>query len=218
MKLSIILATRNRRDWLPNAIASVLRQHDPAWELCILDNGEPVADLVPDDPRIVYRQSPASGPADAFEQARLLASGDVVMPMGDDDTLYPDAVGTILERIGDAAWGYAQTDFVRGDQVAFVLGAPWSIEAFRTHFYIGGAVFWRRELPEFAGGGFDPAWDGVADYDLYLRFAELADPLYIPKVLYRYTEWAGTDSLVRAENARVKSELLHQRPWARRAA
>ena len=94
MKLSVILATKDRPEWLPTAVASVLRQTDPHWELCVFDNGHTAA-AVENDPRIVYRRGTATGPADAYEQARLMASGDLVMPLADDDSLYPDAVGTI---------------------------------------------------------------------------------------------------------------------------
>lgn len=198
MRLSVILATRDRRDKLPVAIASVMAQRDPRWELVVLDNGASIADLVPADPRIVYRHAQASGPADAFNQALALATGDVVMPLGDDDWLDPTAVGAILANIGDARWGYAQTAFYRDERLAFYCGGAWDFMRLRTGFYLGGAVFWRRSLTDRIGG-FDPAYDHAADWDLYLRFGDDSDPVYLAEhVLYHYVEWPGTDTAVNA--------------------
>lgn len=199
MKLSIFLPTRDRPDHLPRAIASVLAQDDDRWELCILDNGERLPrHLIPrDDPRVVYHWAKASGPADAFQQALELATGDVVMPLGDDDTLAPHTVSTILNGIGEAEWGYAQTAYQRNGETLFLLGSEWSLERMREDYYLGGAVFWRRRLSQRLGG-FNTDFDGAADYDLYLRFGEDSTPVFIPEVLYLYNDHPGTDSNVQA--------------------
>ncbi len=210
MKLSIFMATRNRPDLLPRAIESVLAQDDDRWELCILDNGFTVRTLIPDDPRIVYHWASATGPADAFQQALELATGDVVMPMGDDDTIAPHTVSTVLDGIGDAEWGYAQTAFQRDGTTLFLLGAEWSLERMREDYYLGGAVFWRRSLTDRLGG-FDTAFDGAADYDLYLRFGEAHTPVFIPEVLYLYNDHPGTDTNVQAARQRDAAERIRRR-------
>jgi hypothetical protein len=205
--MSIFMATRDRPKLLPRAIESVLAQDDDRWELCILDNGMTQRSLIPRDPRIVYRWAKATGPADAFQQALELATGDVVMPMGDDDTLAPHTVRTVLEGLGDAEWGYAQTAFQRDGATQFLLGDAWSLERLRQDYYLGGAVFWRKRLSDRLGG-FDTAFDGAADYDLYLRFGEQHTPVFIPEVLYLYNDHPETDTNVHHGRQRDAAERI----------
>lgn len=211
MIVSVILATRDRPEWINRAVASVLAQTDPRWELVILDNGvEPIRDLLPADERIRYHYWPASGPADAFDQALLRATGDLVTPMGDDDVIAPHTVRTIIDGIGSHQWGYALTAYQQGGETRFLLGGEWSLERLRQDYYLGGAVFWRRELTDRLGG-FDVAFDGAADYDLYLRFGEDSDPVVIPEVLYFYNDHPDTDSNVRGERQRAHAQAIREK-------
>ncbi len=194
MKLSFILATKDRPLMLPHAIASVLVQSDPNWELIVLDNGTSVENLMPRDKRVYYWHSVTSGPGDAFNQALQRATGDIIMPLADDDTIDKDTVSTIFERIGDAEWGYARTAWQQDGETKFLLGNFWDIEQYKQGYYLGGAVFWRKSLSDRVGG-FDPAFDGAADYELYMRFGLAAEPVYIrDKILYYYNDWGGTDT------------------------
>lgn len=212
MRVSVILATRDRPEQLPQAIASVLAQDDPNWELVVFDNGsEPVGHLVPADPRVVCFRGTASGPADAYQQALERATGDIVIPLADDDELAPQAVGVILGRIGDHEWGYARTDYLRDGEVVMVLGAPWSYRQLLGGYYLGGAVFWRRSLSDRVGG-FDPEFDGAGDYDLYIRFGRAAEPVYLEDdVLYIYHDWDGTDTRQKSD----RQMLANHRIWAK---
>jgi hypothetical protein len=210
VKLSIFMATRDRPKLLPRAIESVLAQDDDRWELCILDNGMTQRSLIPRDERIVYRWAEASGPADAFQQALELATGDVVMPMGDDDTLAPHTVRTVLDGLGEAEWGYAQTAFQHDGVTAFLLGDVWSLERMRRDYYLGGAVFWRKRLSDRLGG-FRTEFDGAADYDLYLRFGEHHTPVFIPEVLYLYNDHPGTDTNVHHARQRDAADRIRSR-------
>jgi hypothetical protein len=210
VKLSIFMATRDRPKLLPRAIESVLAQDDDRWELCILDNGMTQRGLIPRDERIVYRWATATGPADAFQQALELATRDVVMPMGDDDTLAPHTVRTVLDGIGDAEWGYAQTAFQRVGRTEFLLGDEWSLERLRQDYYLGGAVFWRKRLSDRLGG-FRTEFDGAADYDLYLRFGEAHTPVFIPEVLYLYNDHPETDTNVHHARQRDAADRIRGR-------
>jgi glycosyltransferase involved in cell wall biosynthesis len=57
--VSCLMPTADRRRFVPRAIEHFLRQDYPHRELVIVNDGrEPVADLVPDDPRIRYLRVP----------------------------------------------------------------------------------------------------------------------------------------------------------------
>src|SRR3954447_21694142 len=171
MKFSILTPTKNRREWLPKSVASVLGQTWENLELIVLDlSDDPIEDVLPADPRIRYvRGGRARGPAADFQRALDLATGDIVHPVSDDDRIVPHALETVARSIGDARWLYGLTDIVGPDDT-FVqrLGVPFNLPALRQEYNLGGAVYWRRELTDLLGG-FNREFDHAADYDLYLR-------------------------------------------------
>ena len=198
MKFSILTPTWNRPDWLLRAVASVRAQTHSDWEQIVLDfSDEPVRDLLPADPRIRYVRAEArQGPARDFQRALEHATGEIVHPLSDDDRIVPHALATVAGAIGQHRWLYGMTETVLEDgSHVHYLGSPFSLETLRRGYYLGGAVYWRRELTDRIGG-FDPRYDHAADYDLYLRFALDSAPLFLPEVLYLYTEHANTDTNV----------------------
>lgn len=103
-KLSVLLPTRNRLEYLRFAIATVLQQDSPEWEIVIADNaseqdiGSYVSEL--DDPRILYRRSDDFLPVtENWNRALAMATGDFVLMLGDDDGLLPGYVRRIAELI-----------------------------------------------------------------------------------------------------------------------
>jgi O-antigen biosynthesis protein len=122
--VSCIMPTFNRRAYVPQAIRYFLRQDYPNRELIVVDDGsDPVADLIPADPRIRY-----VAPADHLvlgekrNRACELAEGEIIVHWDDDDWSAPhrlsyqvaelerhgaDVCGTRRELFYDAAAGRA---------------------------------------------------------------------------------------------------------------
>jgi glycosyltransferase involved in cell wall biosynthesis len=221
VKVSVLLPTRDRPDWIGRAIQSVIRQTSPDWELVVLDNGaESVERLMLGDKRIRYIREPASGPADAFQKALVAATGDLCLPMGDDDELAADAVETIIDAMGStpsAEWGHALTTVFHDGNVRYDLGGPLDLAKLRADYYLGGAVWWRKSLTDRLGG-FDSNFDGAADYDLYLRFAEDSTPVFVPEVLYHYTDHPLTDSNAKAQRQQESASRIRARVPAKRVS
>src|SRR5437868_4002655 len=92
--VSCLMPTADRRRFVPQAIAYFLRQDYAERELVILDDGlDPIADLVPADPRIRYERltrRPSLGEKRnlAVEHAR----GDLLLHWDDDDWFSSDRV------------------------------------------------------------------------------------------------------------------------------
>lgn len=200
MLVSVILPTRDRPDWLPRAVESVITQTSPDWELVILDNStSPYYERSPwHDSRVRYQHELCDGIADASTRALRLASGDVIVPLADDDQLAPNCIQTVLDAFADPTvmWANAITE-IRGPDgrvTGHRGGTRDSVQATRSgSYWLGGAVWWRQELT--ATIGYQQRFDGAADFDLYLRFLEHHDePLLIETVMYLYTDHPGTDS------------------------
>lgn len=213
MKFSVFLPTRNRAEWVPRCVASVLAQTYADLELVILDNSdEPYPPgVIPDDPRIVYRWQLCRGVAHASDEAVRICSGDVVVPLGDDDTLPLDCLERSAASLGDALWLNGRTEIVdpAGTVIAHRGGDIESVE--RTlggEYWLGGAVHWRRELTERSS--YAETFEGAADFALYLRFIRTAPPVLVPEIMYLYTDWPGTDSRVHAAQQYAQSQRIRE--------
>jgi glycosyltransferase involved in cell wall biosynthesis len=99
--VSCIMPTLNRRRFVPLAIASFLRQDYPAKELVIVDSGtDPVADLIPEHPSIVYRRAGTGMPLGAVRNlACTIATGEVIAFWDDDDWHAPDRLALQVHRL-----------------------------------------------------------------------------------------------------------------------
>lgn len=91
-KFSVLVPTRNRVEYLQQAVRSVLGQDGTDWEICIADNassdstGEWVNSL--EDARILYSRSEDLIPVtDNWNRSLAMSSGDYVVMLGDDDAL-----------------------------------------------------------------------------------------------------------------------------------
>jgi O-antigen biosynthesis protein len=200
MRFTIITPTRDRPGWLMAAVASVQAQTFPDWEHVIVDVSQvPAGPLLPRDRRIRYLHlPPASGPALDFQKALDRARGEIIHPLADDDTLAPNALEIVDREIGGHAWLVAGTALLNTNGQAFTHrgGSDAAVrETAQGNYMLGGAIYWKRALTDQLGG-FNPAYDGAADFDLYLRFLRHSDPRVIGDILYLYNDHPGTDSRV----------------------
>jgi glycosyltransferase involved in cell wall biosynthesis len=201
-RFSVLTPTRDRRPWIRRCVQSLLNQTCGDWEQIILDVGQDtVEDLIPADPRIRYVRGECHGPAADFQAALDLATGDIVHPLSDDDRLTLRALETVDREIGDHAWLNARTVLVNPDGIPVALRGGTRDHVERTRhgqYMLGGAIYWKRTLTDELGG-FDSAYDGAADFDLYSRFLRHSEPRRLRDVLYLYTDHDGTDSRMNQE-------------------
>ncbi|MGB2953021.1 MAG: glycosyltransferase [Gaiellaceae bacterium] len=104
MKISFLLPTRDRLDYLKLAVETVRRQDRPEWEIVISDNDstEDIRGFAEslNDSRVVYSRTPRFLPVtDNWNTVLALSSGDYVLMLGDDDGLLPGYVGRMFELI-----------------------------------------------------------------------------------------------------------------------
>ena len=85
--VSCVMPTFDRHSFVPQAVRYFLRQDYPARELVIVDDGqEPVGDLLPSDPRIVYHRLESRMILGAKRNLACdLARGSIIVHWDDDD-------------------------------------------------------------------------------------------------------------------------------------
>jgi len=198
---SIIMPSYNQVQFLEEAVRSVLDQQGVALELLVMDPGstdgsrelllklkrEYGASL-----RLCFE--PDSGQSDAVNRGMTEAQGEILGWLNSDDRLRPGILAQAAELLkgGQPAWLYGRAGMIDGDGRAisgFIVryknwrGAAFSRAKLLTENFIPQmAVFWNRQMWA-AAGGLDAARDLDMDYDLWLRFAAVADPVVVHREL-----------------------------------
>jgi hypothetical protein len=197
--ISVILATRDRPALLPRAIASVLAQRYPRWELVVVDDGDTdavdrtLADLDADE-RIVVAEGPRRGLGAARNAGLGRATGEVVCYLDDDNVLdsrWLQAVAHLFSSREDAevAYGIALTEHrAAGERDEGWWPAHWQMPFSREtllerNVTDAGALAHRRELD---GAGFDEGLSTGEDWDLLLRLTAEREAIAIPAVSHAY--------------------------------
>lgn len=151
--ISCVMPTADRRAFVPRAIEQFLAQTHEPRELIILDDGaDPVADLVPDDPRIRYERLPARMVLGSKRNLGCeLARGELIAHWDDDDLYSPNRLAvqlTALQGAGSEALmcGVATLLFHDPQQ-----GTTWRYtypSSDRRPWVAGASMLYRRALWE----------------------------------------------------------------------
>lgn len=136
-------------------------------------------------------------------------------PLADDDTIPPHALLAAIDVLGmeDADWLVGRTVLVNenGDPMAFRGGTWEHVEETKHGLYmLGGAVYWRRHLTDQLGG-FDSAYDGAADFDLYKRFLAHSEPARTLDTLYVHVVHDAQDTRVNHDRQADATRRIMQR-------
>jgi len=189
---------------LEEAIGSVLAQRGADWELCLVDDGcrDPqikaaLKRYADQDARItLVEHGRARGIAAATNTLLGIATGCYIALLDHDDTLAPDALAQISDRIDaepDLDMLYSDEDTVLdGKRVWAHLKPAWSPDTMRTNGYTCHLGVYRRELVQEIGG-FRDEFNGSQDVDMILRLMERTDRIaHVPKILYHWRAHGGS--------------------------
>ena len=219
-QFTVITPTHNSKpQWLAEAALSLLNQTYADWEWCLIDDGSDNPEtrkllelLKHVSPRVRIEFAPRGGISAANNKALDLAWGDYVCFLDHDDLLHPFALEAMLEKIIE---GYDiiysdedKLDDATGKLVEPFFKPDWSPEYFRGAMYVGHLLCVRRELA--AATKFDPAFDGVQDFEFMLRLSETeARIAHIPRVLYHWRKTPG--SIAQKTDAKPQIDTLQAR-------
>jgi hypothetical protein len=198
-RISVVLPTHNRANFLPTAVASVQAQSYANWELLIVDDGsddetpEHLAAL--DDPRIRSFRVPHAGSSAARNAALDQATGDIIAYVDDDNMMHPlwlKAVAWAFDQRPnvDILYGAIILDDVervnqRGSgSFAKLFFRPYDRKVLLNENLADmGAIAHRARLP---GARFDESLVNAVDWDLLCRLTADRDPLVLPAIACFY--------------------------------
>ena len=197
----MVVPTHNRWEHLHRAaLPAALGQRDVELEIIVVDDGS--ADETPQrlaeiaDPRLrVLRSASAEGVARARNRGIAAAQAPWVAFLDDDDLWSPLKLRAQLDALAAAAADYAYAAALFVDRAGTPLRLDPAPEpetvarALRGSDVVGGpsTVMVRTELARELGG-FEPSLSVLADWDLWLRVAEVGRPAACREVLVAYHE------------------------------
>lgn len=191
---TVIITTYNRKAILPRAIRSVLSQTCEDFELLVIDNGstDSTEGVVRGtaDSRVKYIRNP--NPSKTCDAPRNLgiqmAAGRLISFLDDDDIWYPDKLEKtrkVLEDHPDISVVCHNIDKKVGEKPdGIVRCGPEGGDLYETLLYKRSCLFpsattiRTSTLRELKGFNLRNEFDGVGDYDLWLRMAEKRIPMY----------------------------------------
>jgi GT2 family glycosyltransferase len=199
--ISVIIPIYNTpKQFLIDAINSVLCQTYSNWELCIVDGGsqrqsvkETLKKFCEKDNRIKIKLlSENKGIVGNSNEALSLATGDLIAFVDHDDTLAPFSFYEVIKAVNENP----DVDFIYSDEDKILRNGErrldphfkpdWSPDTLRSHNYICHLTVIKRDLLNRIGW-FRKEYEGSQDYDLVLRASEQAGKIiHIPKILYHW--------------------------------
>jgi glycosyltransferase involved in cell wall biosynthesis len=195
MKISVVMPVYNRAGLAGAAIRSVLAQSGAEFELIVADDGstdgfskQTVAEL--NDPRVRLLSLPRMGPPAARNRALGEATGDVIVYLDSDNTMYPfylHAVAAAFAAAPMADSAYAAMLWDDGASAVHLRHDDFSwAELFANRINLDLNCFSHRRRLFEAHGGFDETLTKHADFDLALRYTRDPAPLRIQAVAAHY--------------------------------
>lgn len=228
-RISILVPVYNPAEAMLKAMLdSVLAQHYPNWELCLVDDGSSLQHVrktlkryARRDARIKLEFSARNrGVSHASNRALAMATGEFVVLLDHDDMLESQAVFRVAQAVVEDAPEMLYSDEVLvgedGTSVQhFIFRPTFSPEYLRSHPYIVHLVGFKTELLRRIGG-FDESLAISQDYDLILRASEQASVItHIPEMLYRWRIHPGSAGHARMRQVMETSKGVLRRHLAR---
>jgi glycosyltransferase involved in cell wall biosynthesis len=198
MKVSVITAVYNGKQYIGDCIKSVLAQSHPGLEYIIVDGGstDGTLDIIKSYSGCIYKwtSEPDRGIYDALNKGIKDATGEVIGVLHADDVY---AHGRVLEKVASEMTAhhvdscYGDLLYVDRNNTGRVI-RYWKSCPFKKGLFENGwmpphpTFFVRKEIYD-RYGSFNTDFTIASDYELMLRFLEKdkISTLYIPEVLIK---------------------------------
>lgn len=190
-RVSIVIPTRNRQQFLAQAVASCLAQTFADLEIIIVDDAstDETATVVAGqaDPRIRYiRRAQSGGSVACINQGLALAQGEYLTWSSDDDYYSPLAIATMVQALDlNPAIGFVYTHYTMVDAAGDII-RPARVEdpaGLSVDNYVGHCFLYRREVRAVLGD-YKAEPFLAEEYEYWLRVREKFGMLRIPENHY----------------------------------
>lgn len=202
--VSVVIATYNMGQYLPDAIESVLSQTWENLELIVVDDGsnDDTADrmtrFIPDK-RVRYIRTENKGQPRAKNRGLMESKGDFIAFCDADDLWHPEKISIQMPLFERPSVGvvYSEVSYIDEKGADVIKPQPYNRHSGQITRYLvmknfipfGTAVIRRACIKK--SGVFDETLPMGIDWDLWLRYSIDWDFQYTPKKTYTYRIWPG---------------------------
>lgn len=194
MKISIVTPSLNQAEYLNLTINSVLQQNYPKLQYVIIDgcstDGSPQIIKSYAKQLAYYASEPDEGHYDAINKGFQYTDGEIMAWINSSDVYYP----WTLQVVSDVFRDNPEIEWISGIATHLDRGTyPNSIVKSQKNKYdiLSGnykwlqqeSMFWRRTLWDKVGGKLNTDCKYVGDFELWLRFFEVAELFYVNTIL-----------------------------------
>jgi glycosyl transferase family 2 len=216
-RITVGIPTFNRADLLSQAIASVLEQTYPNFRLIVSDNAstDETQALVASvsDPRLEYVRAETNiGMIGNFNRVIELAETEFLMLLPDDDRLYPDYLGAVVDvlernpRVGLVHTAFDEIDiesrvhkhgasYVKTSQPVMVEPGDAFLERSMTSTAVLLSSTTYRTQAIRQAGGMTTREEPFADVPLFMRLAQSWDLAYVDRPLVGFRVHDQTETI-----------------------
>ena len=199
LRVSVLIPTYNRAEYLRQALESVFAQSLAPWEVIVVDDGSTdhtAAVAGSFGPKVRYVRHESNRGISASRNSGLeAAQGEVIAWLDSDDLWEPAFLATVIPLFeADSSLDGVYTGLMRIDAAGNVLPqvsvrvdpAPELYSSLVQECFIQTSTFAARKKCYAEVGGFDPEFDICEDYDMFLRLARVCTIAGVPEPLVRY--------------------------------
>jgi glycosyltransferase involved in cell wall biosynthesis len=197
-KVTVLMSVYNGRDFLAEAIQSILDQSYSDFEFLIIDDGstEPLDPILQryKDKRIVLRRHDNMGLTRSLNKGLALATGEYIARMDADDVSLPKRLETqVRELDSDTGVDLVGCSFDIVDREGrlierkeLITDPIYRLWRLQFHNNYGHGTVMLRKKSVLNVGSYDENLSYAQDYDLWSRISTRNNTVIIPEVLYRY--------------------------------
>lgn len=202
--VSVVIATYNMRQYLPQAIDSVLAQDYPFTEIIVIDDGstdgtEEVMELFQGVDNIRYIKTENLGQPKAKNRGLTESNGDYIAFCDADDIWHPHKLFKQLPLFENPAVGvvYSEVSYIDKDGQEIERNIPYERYSGKVTPYLlmknfvpfGTAVIRKECITK--SGIFNETIPMGIDWDLWLRYSLDWEFCYLSERTYSYRIWPG---------------------------
>jgi len=199
--ISIVMPCYQQINFLKEAVLSVLHQEGVNVELIVMDPGsddgsrELLLELQKEyRDHLILCFKKDKGQSDAVNRGMSLARGHVLGWLNSDDVLRSGSLAKVAPLLArtEPSWLYGRTGMINSDGKRSMNFVAWyknwrgrrfsRLKLLTENFVPQQATFWNRSMWDKAGV-LDIHKHLEMDYDLWLRFAQVAMPIILPVIL-----------------------------------
>lgn len=202
--VSVVIATYNMGQYLPDAVESVLNQHWKNLEVIVVDDGseDNTAERISrfnDDARFRYVRTANQGQPKAKNRGLAESKGEFIGFCDADDLWHPDKLKLQMPLFKDSSVGvvYSEVSYIDEYGAKVQKPRPYSRHSGKItsqlaikNFIPFGTALVRRACVE-QEGAFDESLPMGIDWDLWLRYSLKWEFQYVPHRTYIYRLWSG---------------------------